>query len=476
MLFLKKKSVSKKMPTTYTQSRLRYGHDASDVPDVVDEMEVTNWGWVGAAFLCLVILATLAVSAATLGIVNDYKHKWKSHDSDDVDTVLHELEKRFHSLDDKIDWVKKDLRELDDIEEGLWWINKKLKKSHSRHSGSSGSSEDDHWHHDRKKNICPVRYGEELRFCDPYDGTQGIYNPSDGCPYFFFGDPSVPFVGDDGVITQDFKSGYIMVNSIPFTLSLPQTPAGGLDHVKYLNYQTDPKFVEPKETLRYDIEMSCETVTGDVPFPDDLVTDADKDIRISSCASNAIDFTTAMVFDWFMTGPKNGKEGIKGCFYERLPFLQNCTDPNQPECYHAFSSFNATGTRYKGDKEYLSIEYDRKAGEVRWYDKGELVCSTGNLGTPNPGFVKRLDHGGNDKIVDLNQLSLGYGNFNLLDMANFLDEDSETGLVKLSSIPGFYVFPCETCFYDLDSEESNRLFGEGAKFAVWKSQATIKKH
>lgn len=457
-----------------------------DQPD--DEgVEVTGWGWASIGMGALVALAILGIVIAILVIVGDNKNKWKGRhggsgvDDSEFSDAISDLEKRFHVLNDKVDWVKEDLKELDDIQEELYWMSKHMKKKRPDYYSSSSRSEsesesDDPWRRERRrrKDVCPVPRGYQLRFCDPYDGTQGIYDPSTGCPYFFFADPTIPFVGDDGVIFQDFKKSFIKVDSMPFTVTVPQIPAGGVDHVKYLTYQTFPKFVEPKETLRYDIKMTCETNSGSPPFPSELITNADQDIRLASCAMNTIDFSTLMVFDWFLTGPKDGSPGIKGCFYERLPFFQNCTDPNQPECYRAFSSFNATGTRYKDDIEQLSIEYDREAGEVRWYDKGELVCRTGNLGTPNPGFVLGLDHGGNNQLVDVNQLSLGFGAFTLLDMADFLNPYSETGLVKLSNLPGFYVFPCENCFYDLQSNETSRLFGQGTKFAVFNSQASLR--
>lgn len=460
---------------------------------------LTGWGWFGVAMLVLVILATLAVAAATLGIVDEYKKKWKggsgSDDYHHLQSTMSELEKRFHVLNDKMDWVKDDLRELDDIEEKLYWIGKHMKKrkyyggdetyyseTESQSESSRESGDDDDWKHKRKrtKPICRIPKGYQLRFCDPYDGTQGIYDPSDFCPYFFFADPSVPFVGDDGSITQNFEKGFVKIDSMPFKLTVPQSPAGGIDHVKYLNYQSDTKFVGPEESLRYDVKTSCETDVGNVPFPPDLITDADRDFRLAACAVNGIDFTTLIVVDWFLTGPKDGELGSKACLYERLPFLQNCTDPNQPECYRAFTSVNVTGSRHKNDKEYLTIEYDRWAGEIRWYDKGELACKVDNLGTPNPGFKIILDHGGNNKIVDVDQFSFGFGTFTLLDMVDPLNPDSETGLVKLSNLPNFYVLPCEDCFFDLQSEESNRLFGQGARMMMWQSQVSIgdapKKH
>lgn len=429
----------------------------------VEEVTFSKWMWVAGFFSFLVLLAVLGVTAATLGIVDKNENKWKG---EHANINLGEIEKRFERLNGKIDWIKEDLKELDDIEEGLWWISKHLKRS------SSSSDSEDHHHRDKNR-VCPVRRGYHLLFCDPYDGTQGVYDPSTGCPYFYFADPTLPFVGDDGNITQNFKKGYISVDSMPYTLTVPQSPAGVLDHVKYLNYETIPKFVGEHEILRSDTIMDCVTDPGSVPFPSSLVTDPNRDIRLASCAANAIDLTTLLVFDWFMTGPKNGERGIKGCFYERLPIFQNCTNPEQPECYRAFSSFNITGSRYKDDKEYLSIEYDRKAGEVRWYDRGELVCRTGHLGTPNPGFILGLDHGGNNKIIDMTQLSIGFGDFTLLDMRDFLNPNGQTGLVKLDNVPGFYKFPCETCFYDLQGKEQNRLFGEGAKFNVYHTQSSI---
>lgn len=437
--------------------RHKYAREDED-----DVFVVSYWVWIGGGLTCLLLLATLAVSSGTLGIVNENKNKWKGHDSNS-DAILNLLNEKFHGVDEKIQWIKKQLHELDDIDEGVHWIGK--------HLGSD--KEYEQWKK-RKTAVCPVPDGYQLLFCDPYDGTQGIYDPSLGCSYFFFADPTVPFVGNDGVATQNFKDDFISVSSIPFKQSLPKSPAGASGHVHWLNYQTIPKVVGPHEVLRYDIKMSCVTEIGDVPFSKSFITDPYRDIRIASCAQNTIDFDTAMVFDWFKTAPKNGRPGVKGCFYERLPFLRNCTNQDQPECYRAFSSFNVTGVSFKDDVDKFSIEYDRKEGKARWYDDGKLVCETGKLGTPNPGFVLRLDHGGNNKIVDMEQLSLGFGTFDLLDMGDFLNPNSQDGLVMLSNLTNFYVFPCETCFADVESKEENRLFGQGAEISVFQSQASIR--
>ena len=92
-----------------------------------DGVEVSTWGWMGVAFLCLAILATLAVAAATLGIVNDYKHKWKGVGGSEFDDgEFISIDKKLHVLNDKMDWMKNELHQLDDIEEQLWWLKKEL--------------------------------------------------------------------------------------------------------------------------------------------------------------------------------------------------------------------------------------------------------------------------------------------------------------------------------------------------------------
>lgn len=485
----------------YSSRELRYKRD-DDYGEEEEEDRGGGWGcswwlFMGGGLLVLILLATLGVSSATLGIVNEHKSSWKgvgggSFDSEEIEHAFRELQKHFDGLDDKVDWVKKDLGELDEIQKELWWIHERLtrgKSSHSsstsphHHSSDSSSSSDSHdyrpTHHssdtdDKKpvrKDVCPVQKGEALRFCDPYTGVQGIFNPETQCPYFYFSLP--PFVADDGAIAQDFKRGYVKVDSLPFTLTVPQGPLGVLDHVKWLVFGTIPIAVSEWQTVRRTVKMACETDTGNQPFPADLVTNPGKDIRLASCAANSIDLNTLMVFDFIMTGPKDGSEGVKSCFYERLPLTQNCTDPNQPECYRAFSSYQEIGPRYKDDVEELTLEYDREQNEVRWYDKGKLVCQVTDLGTPSEDFLIILDHGGNNKIVDMEQLSFGGGTFTLLDMTNPQDPASQTGLVKLTDTPGYYVKPCDTCFYDVNSEESNRLFGQGAKMLLLHNQVTV---
>jgi len=88
-----------------------------------DGLALTSWGWLTIGFWALVILATLGVSAAVLGIVNENKNSWKGHQVN-----VKAVEAEVGELNEKLHWVKKELDELDDIKEGIYWIKKDLRE------------------------------------------------------------------------------------------------------------------------------------------------------------------------------------------------------------------------------------------------------------------------------------------------------------------------------------------------------------
>jgi hypothetical protein len=327
----------------------------------------------------------------------------------------------------------------------------------SSSSSSSGSSSGS-W---KRRGLCDVRTYQQLIFCDPYDGTQGIFDPADNCPYFYFSDPTIPYTGNDGIITRSNRK--VTVTANPFTLTIPQGPAGTLDHVKNLALRTIASEIGEGQTLRVDYKASCQTfnVTNN-PFPSGLIADANGDPRLAACALNQFSSNLFIVNDWIMDN-----ENV-WCLNERLFFGRTPSDN-----YRAYTTVKLGGKRKSPyDVEELSMEYDRPNNEVRWLRNGKVVCNVTGLGTPTPDFLLRLDHGGDNRIVDPDMFNHGWGLFTLLDMADFNNASSNEGLVRLvSGIPDFYVFPNQ--FYDDASEEQNRLFGQGAQISVYSMKITL---
>jgi hypothetical protein len=217
--------------------------------------------------------------------------------------------------------------------------------------------------------------------------------------------------------------------------------------------------------LRYTMQFKGQTFgTGSHPFGA-AVTDSEDDLRLACVAMNMLDYETFVVANFHLTN-----KGI-WAFYERLPFGQNSTGPLG--FYRAFSSTKRVASRTAEQVHELVIEYDKDAGEIRWYVGTELVMTADNIGVPiadDPSVKLILDHGGTDTTVSPNGLNAGFGIFTLLDMSDPLEAGmSNTGLVRLNSIEGApYQNP--SVFVDEDSDEANRLFGQGAEITVYNTK------
>lgn len=325
-------------------------------------------------------------------------------------------------------------------------------------SGSGSSSSGGRW-----RDYCSVKNTnfQHLRFCDTFNGAQGIFNPNNTCPYFYFNDPTIPFTADDGNVQS--LNGRIKLNANPFTLTVPQGPTGTLDHTKSLVFATIPTSVGAGQTISFYSKSSCQTFgVQNNPFPSYLVADAKADMRLASCAINFVDFNLFMVFDFLLT------EDSIHCLYERLAFGRTAQNN-----YRAFTSIKKAGNRKSAyDIEDLSFEYDRPLNEVRWLRDGKVVCSVTDIGTPSDDFRIILDLGGDNEVVDPTSFSPGFGLFTLLDMLDPNNKTSNEGLVRLvSGIPNFYVNP--TVFYDEASMESNRLFGQGASMSLYQLKVVV---
>ena len=302
----------------------------------------------------------------------------------------------------------------------------------------------------------------KLAFHDSFESSNP-FDPGDpGSPYFYF-QFGVSSYADDGVSAQG--NGYFRQEIFPFTKTFPQGPTGGFDHVQYLVY-TDKSF-DISDHGRAEYTLRATSLTNGTefhPFGAD-VTHHEGDLRLASCAANAIDLRTCLVTDIFMTN-----EGII-IFYERLPFCRT-----EQDHYRAFSSMKFVANRAPGQVHDLSIAYHRTNKHIVYFVDGQEVARVNNIGHPvtdDPEFKLILDHGGINRIVEPLGFNYGFGCFTLLDMSDPFRHEISHGLVKLDNTPNYYVHPLS--FTDSLSNEASRIFGQGAMIEVHDLKVTTEK-
>jgi hypothetical protein len=286
-----------------------------------------------------------------------------------------------------------------------------------------------------------------------------------------------PYVADDGIVHTS-RRGLDVVSSgtnpttgePAFVRTLAQEDDNGsglpgvLDHIKWFaipNHTASTGFpgfdAEPGRVVSCETWMSARTYgTDDHPFGS-AVADPDSDLRLASAIVNAGDPETSIIFDFFVTN-----EQIYA-FYERLPDQRA-----QLGNYAAFSYAIPVVERTPGERNHLTISYDRSAGVVRWLVDGEEVFRVDQLGyrlDSREHLV--IDHGGTEQPVEPRQLRCGMGLLSLLDG----ELPGQSALVRLSSAPSFYFDPTvgepePQTFLDEESLDSNRLFGQGAGLSM----------
>lgn len=292
------------------------------------------------------------------------------------------------------------------------------------------------------------------------------FDPSNNDPYFYFANPlggGEFYVGNDADIDQ--QANEIIQTAEPFEVTIGLGPLGGLDHVKTLQYRSQPFAPGNEGIVSYELRLSGSVSLPSHPFPPELVSNPEDDLRLASLAMNILDLETFIVADFFLTNT-----GI-WAFSERLPFGWTFPDG----VYAAYSQVKRVADRTPDQVHDFKIQYDKLAGEIRWYVENTLVLSTNTIGTPMPeenGVMTLLDHGGTAEIVSPNSFFCGWGQFTLLDMTDPNNSDSTQGLVRLSDVEGFYVKPAS--FWDVNSEEENRLFGQGVTSIIQKFKVGTK--
>lgn len=317
-------------------------------------------------------------------------------------------------------------------------------------------------------------------FFETYDdfqqGFSEVGSSGPDAKWFFLSVGS--FVADDGVIQTDPLGLHVKppgtnpsTGEPAFTLSVAQEQESGLpgiaDHVKWLAYSNQPASSGfPGFDAEENRELSCLMLASGRTYGSEFhpfgsaVSNPNDDPRLAVFAMSTIDVETFMVFDFFITN-----ETIYA-FYERLPIGRGPELGN----YAAFSYAIPVAPYHPFQPVLLKIGYDKSQGTVRWSINGVEVFEVDAIGLhlPSRQFLT-LDHGGDETLVEPRQMACGMGTLTLLDG----HLPSETGLVRLSSLPDFYFNPelgqpAPQTFVDDESLLSSRLFGQGAEFRVFR--------
>ena len=290
----------------------------------------------------------------------------------------------------------------------------------------------------------------EYSFDRPYDPT----DPNSPFAYGFFDTTQLE-------ITNNVIGGRLTQVSNPYTVTAPSNPIGGaVEHVKFLQLSVDSYTPgHEKKLLKVTARMGAQHYNmSKHPFPSEYVTRPEDDVRLGSCALNAVSLDTFLVLDFMITN-----YGIYA-LYERLPFGR--TEDN---VYRAFTQIKRVADRSPDDLDELAIQYDANWGIATWFVNDRAVFTVQQLGKMYHGDEVRtlIDLGGVNEIVAPETFNFGFGCFTLLDAVDYFNPSSEAGLVDLCT--GYdcgYVTPTE--FYDEEYDSINRLWGQGSALTLSK--------
>ncbi|WBR14729.1 Laminin g domain-containing protein [Pandoravirus kuranda] len=306
--------------------------------------------------------------------------------------------------------------------------------------------------------------------------------------FYYFTVPGV-ITANDGVVTPAGPTGGVRIASQPFTQSIPPVgvdgpvPFGTLDHPKFLALSecAFPIAGPPDVETYFEIEAAAFTQnTQNNPFGLPFVADPYDDLRLAASALVTIDLNTFMVADMFLT---NG--GVYA-LYERLE--SGRTSGNN---YASFTDAVKVATRDRANpaNDVVNVGIGWTSQAIRWYVNRREVRRVDRIGfrAPNYPQVVLIDRGGEDQLVVPQSVSVGLGNFSLLDAFrpnNYAGVyvpglTFNNPLVLLSSIPDLYRNPFAVDpltgeyvplapgdFVDPLDLSTSRIFGQGATFIV----------
>jgi len=282
------------------------------------------------------------------------------------------------------------------------------------------------------------QYGANPR--TPFQDNFSNYSvglPTSSYQYFTF----LGNYADDAVATYDSVNRVLNLNSGVggggFTkIWTPAIPAltGGLDRSKYAVLKNVPvPLPNNGEEVIWESCAAMEQQIGTIPasmLPG--VTNPIADPRIATSAISCIDFASWLNFSFYLTN----EQVYAG--YERLPL--GLPPFGGTGNYHAFSHLIPVQKRASDNPSnnfaVYAIAINRQKSMVRWLINGNEVFRVIGLGMPIDRTYRLADSGGNDQIPDVASISLGFGNFTLLDMINPVKDTSLPETLAASSTVG----------------------------------------
>ncbi|MBB5783215.1 DUF6081 family protein [Nonomuraea jabiensis] len=257
-----------------------------------------------------------------------------------------------------------------------------------------------------------------------------------------------------------------------FVYTTPQEDDGGLgasDEVKWgatVNHTSSNGFrgfdVPAGSVFRCEVSLAVRTFgTAGHPFGN-LAGDPDRDLRLASATVQSADPETGSVFTYFVTN--------------QLIYAAYARQPKPGQNHASFFYAIPVTPRVPSQTNSLAIEFDKDAGVVSWVVDGRRVLRLDRIG--EPAFDRKYlltDHGGTPQLAQPRQLYCGFSTVTFLDGAG---RDGR-GLVRLSSLPDVYYAPrvgapTPAEFYDDESLESNRLWGQGISIQVDHVSVTLR--
>jgi len=283
--------------------------------------------------------------------------------------------------------------------------------------------------------------------------------------FFFYTAGS--YVANNGNITASDRGLRITAN--PFTATQPQSAGGSLDQIKFLAYMAGSiNATEPYSEVACEGRFSGRTFgTHKQPFGAQ-VADPETDIRLAIADVNVLDFDSLISVDFAFTNEK------LYAIYERLVSARTADN-----FYAAFSYAIPLISRVPNQLHDLKIAYNKTAGTIRWVIDGAEVFRVNRIGFRISREFMLFDLGGQEQIVSPDAINCGLGLFTILDAyppcSNLTTLSSgaqvcsfpadEKALVRLSTQQYYnprFGYPVNATFVDNESEESSRLFGQGA--------------
>ncbi|AEX61417.1 hypothetical protein mvi_288 [Megavirus vitis] len=250
-----------------------------------------------------------------------------------------------------------------------------------------------------------------------------------------YNDEDFDFVfGNDGTVTRNDETG-LTVNSVPFTATIPV----GNEHPKWLKFYKETFELCDDREVVFETTMSAQQIIDANTIPQEMrerIRNVNDDIRLASGAFNIIDPDTWMVFDFFIS------DTAIYAFYERLPFGKPAFNGGiltPLGDYAAFSNAiwvaRRSATNPLEQLEKLSIGIHKGKGLVTWYINNVPVFTWDKIGYRAHDKYRMLDHGGQETLVTVSSVRMGFGTFSLLDMA--LPNDYDRAYVRpFILIPG----------------------------------------